>query len=260
MSKILPSFFIGHGSPMNTIEDNQITRGWKKEFTNWEDVQAILLISAHYLTTGTKITSHEKNPIIYDFFGFPEELYFTNYESKGSKEIASKLSDELKIEIDSKTGLDHGSWSILKQIQPPTSIPILQLSLDVYKTIDRHFEFAKELNYLRRQGYLLIGSGNIVHNLNLLNFRNMNEELVWVKEFDSFIRNSFTNQDFESLIYFQNKEKEFRQAHPSIEHYLPFLYIIANLEETDSFYFFNTILQSSISMTSLKIFNKENQE
>lgn len=253
---LFPAYFIGHGSPMNAIEENEYTLEWKDQFSKIPKPKALITISAHYLTKGVHLTSKETNQIVYDFFGFPEELYFTNYKSYGSVEIAKYIKDKIKfteIFLDEKAKLDHGAWSILQQIYPNPNFPILELSLNVLKPITWHYEFAKCLKFLREEEILLIASGNIVHNLSLFNFQFMNEKLDWAENFDNYILNEFQNKNFENIL--EPRNEYLNKSVPSLDHFLPLVYLLAITDEVDKVEIFNKKTLSSISMSSIKISN-----
>ncbi len=246
-----PVCFIGHGSPMNAIEENEFTLTWKKIASLIPKPKAIVCISAHYLKKGVFITSSNEPKIVYDFFGFPDELYFTDYKVQGSDSLASEISEKIKftnIELDPLCGFDHGTWSVLKQMFPNPDFPILQLSLNVMKPMDWHSEFAKSLSVLRKEGILIIGSGNIVHNLGLLNFQRMSEQLDWAIEFDLYIQKNISERKMENLL--NPTHKYFNKSVPTLDHYLPMIYIASMLEKEERVQFFNSKTLSSISMTS----------
>src|SRR2546428_9087131 len=169
----MPVLFVGHGNPMNAIEDNQYTRAWKLIGLNMEKPKAILVVSAHWLTRGTFVTGMLKPRTIHDFGGFPDRLFAVQYPAPGSPELAEEIKQQIKlaqIKLDHEWGLDHGTWSVLAQMFPMADIPVFQLSIDYTKPTSWHYELAKELAFLRNKGVLLMGSGNVVHNLRLADF------------------------------------------------------------------------------------------
>lgn len=252
---LFPAYFIGHGSPMNTIEENEFTGMWKNQISKIPKPKAVICISAHYLRKGTYLSFSDNNELLYDFFGFPEELYFTKYESYGSKKLAEYIKEEIKftdIFLDESAKLDHGTWSVLKQIYPNPDFPVLQFGLNVLKPTNWHFELAKSLKFLREQEILILASGNIVHNLSLLNFQFMNEKLNWAIEFDNFILDEFQNKNFEKLISLDHKNS--RMAVPTLDHYLPLIYLAGITDEKDKVEIFNKKTLSSISMSSVKVY------
>lgn len=167
---LMPVLFLAHGSPMNAIEDNEFSYGWKNAAKSIEKPSAILCISAHWETRGTHITAMERPTTIHDFGGFPEELYMVQYPAPGNPGLAKEIKGIFSLteaDLDEKRGLDHGCWSVVKQMYPEADIPVLQLSLDYYADARRHYELAAELAVLRKKGVLIIGSGNMVHNLGM---------------------------------------------------------------------------------------------
>jgi 4,5-DOPA dioxygenase extradiol len=165
-----PTIFFGHGSPMNAIETNEFTEGWKKALADTPKPQAILVVSAHWQTRGTWITGSENLQTIHDFGGFPQELFDVQYPASGNPKLAKEIAEKVGAQIDMNWGLDHGSWSVLTHIYPHADVPIFQLSLDAGKTPQEHFELGQKLAYLREQNVIILGSGNIVHNLGLLDW------------------------------------------------------------------------------------------
>lgn len=251
-SERMPLLFIGHGSPMNAIEDNVFSRKWVELGKQLPHPQAILSISAHWLTTGTKVTAMEKPRTIHDFGGFPEELFRQEYPAPGSPEIAlsiTGMSHEPLIGQDQSWGLDHGTWSVLNPMFPLADIPVLQLSIDYSKPPEYHFNLAKQLSKLRENGVLVIGSGNMVHNLNMLRF---DEKIPdWSEQFDAQITHWIEEGNDQSIIRFQELGSLAKMAHPTFDHFLPLLYVLGMKSKSDESEFFNTGFQlGSISMRS----------
>ena len=234
-----PVLFIGHGSPMNAIEKNEFSDKWKEIAKKIPKPRAILCISAHWQTEGLGVTAMERPKTIHDFYGFPEELYDIEYKAKGSKKLAEEIKNMIKkfdISLDHEWGLDHGTWSVLINMFPNADIPVLQLSLD-YNLNPKHiFRLGKELSKFREQGILIIGSGNIVHNLMMINPGV--KSFPWAVEFDSFVKKSILKKDYESLIDYE-KHKYSRLAHPTSDHYLPLLYVLGASDKNEEPYFFN---------------------
>jgi 4,5-DOPA dioxygenase extradiol len=251
----MPALFIGHGSPMNAIDDNEFHRSWSELGKNLPRPKAILCISAHWLTKGTKVTAMEQPRTIHDFGGFPESLYAQQYPAKGAKQFVEATQNMVKstqVESDFEWGLDHGTWSVLLPMYPKADIPVFQLSLDYTKPASYHYELAKELKKLRQQGVLIIGSGNIVHNLGMLDFSG--KTFDWAIEFDEKIKELILNKNHKPLINYQSLGKAAQYAVPSNDHYLPLLYTLALQEEKDELSFFNEKTQmGSVSMRSLII-------
>lgn len=248
----MPILFIGHGSPMNAIEDNLFSRKWVELGGQIPNPQAILCISAHWLTSGTQVTAMEKPRTIHDFGGFPEELFRQQYPAPGFPEMAgaiAKMSTEYPVSQNQDWGLDHGTWSVLKPMFPLANIPVLQLSIDYSKPPEYHFELALQLSKLREKGVLVLGSGNIVHNLRQLRF----DESIpdWSLEFDTQIAGWIESGDDRSIVGFQKLGSLAQKAHPTYDHFLPLLYVLGMKSKTDESEFFNTGFQmGSISMRS----------
>jgi len=249
----MPILFVGHGSPMNAIEDNNFNRSWVMLGQNLPRPQAILSISAHWLTKETLVTAMPRPRTIHDFGGFPEELFRQQYPAPGSPEIAAEIREmdtSNSINLDLDWGLDHGTWSVVKPMFPHADIPVIQLSIDYSKPPQFHYELAKQLGKLRKQGVLIMGSGNIVHNLSELRA----DETVpdWAKEFDSKIAQWIGTGDDESIVNFLKLGSLARLAHPTYDHFLPLLYILGLKTKTDLPESFNAAFQlGSISMRSV---------
>lgn len=253
---LMPVLFIGHGSPMNGIENNQYTEGWKKTVENIPEPKAIVVVSAHWETIGTKVTAQAKPPVIYDFGGFPQVLFEAKYDASGSPELAKDIAENLKqklIELDENWGFDHGSWTILRHLYPNANIPVLQLSLNRLQTPQEHFELAKELAFLRKRGVLIIGSGNMVHNLRRINFH-QSGGYSWAADANETFKKLILSGDYSSLVKYENLGNEIAFSVPTPEHYLPLLYTLALKKDDDSVEIFNDAIDlGSISMTSVKI-------
>ncbi len=252
----MPVLFLGHGTPMNAIEENEYTLGFKKVAKNLPKPNAIICVSAHWLTRGTKITAMENPRTIHDFGGFPQELHDVNYPAKGNNELAKETQKlflpDNKIELDHEWGLDHGTWSVLKHLYPNADIPVLQLSIDYYKSAEYHFELAKKLAKLRRKGVLIIGSGNIVHNLKRLDKNTSKYD--WGNEAREKLNKLILDGNFKPLLDYKKLGKEVQLAIPTPDHYFPLIYTLGLKEKKDTIKLFNDSLQNPrISMTSLKI-------
>lgn len=249
-----PVLFIGHGSPMNILADNSFTRDMIKLRIQLPEPKAILVISAHWLTRGTHVTAGEHPEQMYDFFGFPHHLYKCKYHSPGSPPIAGIVVETAGNNIiypDPNRGIDHAAWSVLKHIYPEEKIPVLELSLDVEKEPLYHFELGKKLNELRNNGILIIGSGNIIHNLSLIDVNESAEPFEWAKDFDSLVKTALENNDFNTLIDYHQIGNNARKAIPFNDHYLPLLYILGMTGENEKVKFINESIQhGSISMRS----------
>ncbi|MFN8237146.1 MAG: 4,5-DOPA dioxygenase extradiol [Chitinophagales bacterium] len=258
-SELMPVLFFGHGSPMNAIEDNIFTKGWRESVRDLPKPSVILCISAHWETRGTFVTAMEKPRTIHDFGGFPPELYNVNYPAHGSPELAIEAHNAVtrtNIGLDEHWGLDHGCWSVLIKAYPDADIPVVQLSLDYTQPPQYHFDLAKEIAALRRKGVLIVGSGNIVHNLRMLDWQNQTGGFDWAIEANAKFIELIQQSDYASLINYDRLGKACQLSVPTPEHYLPFLYTMALKDEHEKVTFFNDqLVMGSISMLSLKIDN-----
>ena len=259
MNRRQPVLFIGHGNPMNALSDNSFTKSLKKLSETIEKPKAVLVISAHWQTRGTSITLSDDPRQIYDFYGFPRELYNVVYQPKGKEELSNYIIETLKKEGTVVTGvdywgLDHGSWAILTHIYPEGEIPVLQLSLDSGLDEDSHYELGRKLSFLRDMGVLVIGSGNIVHNLKKMGTATLSEPHSWAVEFDRYIADSISSGSHKDLIDYKKAGECAKLSLPTDEHYLPLLYVVAMQtpgEKTEFLY--DEIHHSSLSMRCLKI-------
>jgi 4,5-DOPA dioxygenase extradiol len=256
----MPVLFVGHGSPMNAIESNEFTKKWQQLGVSLPKPQAILCISAHWETEGTFVTAMAKPKTIHDFGGFPQALFDVQYPAPGSIDLATNTKAMIKqttIGLDEKWGLDHGCWSILKPMFPKADIPVIQMSLDYRKDASYHYNLGKELQELRHKGVLIIGSGNIVHNLGLINWQKMNEPeygFDWALEAKEKLNNFITSGNHQQLIQYKSLGKSVALAVPSPDHFLPLLYTLALKTEKDQLSLFNDkALMGSITMTSVMI-------
>lgn len=249
----MPLLFVGHGSPMNAIENNEFSRKWMALGNELPRPQAILCISAHWLTNGTKVTWMENPRTIHDFGGFPQELFRQQYSAHGFPELAEEiiaLSETELITKDLDWGLDHGTWSVLKPMFPLADIPVVQLSIDYSKPPEYHYRLARQLTKLRDKGVLVIGSGNIVHNLRHLQFDGKVPD--WALEFDNKIAGWIEKGDDDSVVNFLQTGNLAQMAQPTYDHFLPLLYVLGMKSNQDSFEFFNSVFQlGSISMRSV---------
>lgn len=256
----MPILFVGHGNPMNAIEDNQFTQGFKNIASTLPTPSAILCISAHWFINATKVTAMDIPPTIHDFGGFPVELYQQEYPAKGDRKLAEETKKLLApnfVDLDEKWGLDHGCWTILKHLYPNANIPVVQLSIDYTKDANYHFELAKKLFSLRDKGVLIIGSGNIIHNLRLVDWRNFDKDNYghdWAIEARDTINNYLMKGDYKSLINYDKHSKALNLAIPTPDHYLPLLYVLALKQNNENIELFNDkLVAGSLSMTSLKV-------
>ncbi|MFZ1979652.1 MAG: 4,5-DOPA dioxygenase extradiol [Bacteroidota bacterium] len=258
--KRMPVLFLGHGSPMNAVEENEFVDGWKKIAREIPKPKAILCISAHWETKGTCVTAMEKPKTIHDFSGFPKELYEVQYPAPGSPQLAKELKNDIqmtKIALDEKWGLDHGCWSVVKHLYPAADVPIVQMSLNYNGAPQDHYDLAKELSLLRSRGVLIVGSGNMVHNLGLLAWEKLDAAeygYEWALEAGEKMKKYILNGDHRSLIHYQSQGKAFQLAIPTPEHYLPMLYALALREDGEKVSLFNDkTVAGSLAMTSFKI-------
>jgi len=256
----LPVLFVGHGSPMNAIETNSFTESWTKLGEEIPRPSAILSISAHWETQGTQVTVAQKPQTIHDFGGFPKALFDVQYPAEGSPELAYEIKNEVEHEnilLSEKWGLDHGTWSILNHLYPKADIPVIQLSLDYYKSPREHFELAKELASLRRKGVLIMGSGNIVHNLRMIAWDKMHVPEYgydWAIEVNEKVKSLMLSGNFDALVDYKSLGEEMKMAVPSPDHFLPLLYILALKEDDEPMEFFNDrLVMGSLSMLSVKL-------
>ncbi|MBS5980285.1 4,5-DOPA dioxygenase extradiol [Dysgonomonas sp. Marseille-Q5470] len=256
---LMPVVFVGHGTPMNAIEDNEFVHEWNRLGSELPKPRAILCISAHWETRGTFVTAMDMPKTIHDFYGFPRELYNQRYAAPGSQDLSAIVKDHVKaVEFDYEWGLDHGSWSVLKHIYPLADIPVVQLSIDHFKGPEYHYELARELFFLRSKGVLVIGSGNMIHNLRMVKVENgdFNTEYGydWAFELNDIFKNKIQEENHNALIDFSHLHDSARLAIPTPEHYIPLLYILALQQKGEEVRFFNDkVIAGSLSMTSLII-------
>jgi 4,5-DOPA dioxygenase extradiol len=256
----MPVLFLGHGSPMNAIEENEFVDGFRNTARTLPKPTAIICISAHWFTNGTKVTAMEMPQTIHDFGGFPQALFDVQYPAKGNPELAEQtklLLDPTLVELDEKWGLDHGAWSVLRHLYPNADIPVIQLSIDYIKPPQYHFELAQKLSKLRDKGILIIGSGNIVHNLRLVDFHNFHRDdygFDWAIEARSKFNGYLLDGDFQALIDYQKESTAIQLAIPTPEHYLPLIYALGLKQKNEELSLFNDkMIGGSLSMTSVKI-------
>jgi 4,5-DOPA dioxygenase extradiol len=255
----MPVLFLGHGSPMNAIEENEFTEGWRSIGKTIPKPTAVLCISAHWETRGTYVTGTERPKTIHDFGGFPEELYKVQYPAQGSPDLAleiKRLVTNRQVGLDDKWGLDHGCWTVLKHLYPNADIPVIQMSMDYYLNSQQHYDLTKELQILRNKGVLIIGSGNMVHNLGMVAWNKLNNEYGydWAIEAGEKMKKYILNGDHKQLINYKSQGRSFDLAIPTPDHYLPLLYALALQEEGDKVTIFNDKpVGGSLTMTSIKI-------
>lgn len=257
---LMPVLFVGHGSPMNAIEDNVFSKSWQKITQKVEKPRAILCISAHWLTRGSFITAVENPATIHDFGGFPQALFDVQYPAPGLPELAketTQLFPKDLLHLDDEWGLDHGTWSILKHMYPLADVPVLQLSIDYGKPAAYHFELAQYLQKLRRKGVLIVGSGNMIHNLGMVAWNKMNEVNYgydWAIETNEIMKKKILDRDFKAMIDYQSLSTDAKLAIPTPDHYYPLMYTLGLAQKSDSIQLFNDYLVAgSLNMTSVAI-------
>ena len=254
-SEKLPTLFVGHGSPMNAIEDNEFSRAWAEAGQVLPRPRAILCVSAHWETAGTQVTAMERPKTIYDFYGFPQPLYEMRYPAPGSPGLAHLIQNTVRkkeVRLDSEWGFDHGAWSVLRRMFLKADIPVVQLSLDRTREPAFHYELAKELRPLRNKGVLIVGSGNIVHNLRTVVWQD--QAYDWAIEFDATMKQLILSADHDAIIHYPKLGQAARLSVPTDEHFLPLLYILALQDQAEAVEFFtDKVTFGSLSMRSLKI-------
>lgn len=257
---LMPVLFVGHGSPMNGIEDTEFSRRWTQMAKEIPTPKAVLVVSAHWFTRGTKITAMDFPKTIHDFGGFPPELFAVQYPAPGNPSLAKETAGLLhsaKVELDHDWGLDHGTWTIVRHMYPDAKIPVLQLSIDYTKGPQYHYDLAKELHSLRKKGVLIIGSGNMVHNLRLVAWDKLNGPeyaFDWAKTANDKFKELIQEGNHQTLINYSSLGKEALLAVPTSEHYLPLLYTMGLKTSKDKVSFFNDkAVAGSLTMTSVKL-------
>ena len=257
--KKMPVVFIGHGSPMNALANNDFTNHLKSLGQSIPTPKKILMISAHWMTKGVQLQASTNPKMIYDFYGFPEALYKINYPAKGDAFLANQIKLDLhgyQAELDHEWGFDHGNWSILHHMYPEADIPVVQLSLNQnFMNLRDHLVLSRELSKLRAQGILIIGSGNIVHNLRQISRQENAPVMNWAQEFDELIKKSILEKNFEQLLAEDpSMHSLWKMSHPSIEHYLPLLYVLGASDSKENIVFpYEGFELGSLSMRSVLI-------
>ena len=260
MSTKMPVLFVGHGSPMIALEENKFTEGFQQVVKEIPKPDAIICISAHWETSGTFVTAMENPKTIHDFGGFPRELYEVKYPAPGNPKLVQEIINtirQLTVEPDYHWGLDHGAWTVLKHLYPNADIPVVQLSLNKNLTPLEHYNLAKELSVFREQNILIIGSGNMVHNLRLLDWQRINDDnygFDWAISAAEKMNNYIASGNHQPLIDYKTQGTDFQLSIPTPEHYLPMLYILALKTDDENVKCFNHgFVGGSLVMTSLKI-------
>ena len=259
----MPVLFIGHGNPMNAIEENSFVEGFRATAKRLPKPTAIVCVSAHWETKGTQVTAMEKPQTIHDFGGFPDALFAVQYPAPGNPALAKTVQEILAptpVTLDQEWGLDHGTWTTLKHFFPKADVPIIQLSLDYTLSTQQHYELAKKLQTLRSKGVLIVGSGNIIHNLRLVDFRNINKEnygFDWAIEARELTNKWILEGNHQALIDYKKQGNALQLAAPTPDHFLPLLYTLGLQEKTDHLELFNDkLVAGSLSMTSVIMSDK----
>ncbi len=251
----MPLLFVGHGNPMYAISENKYRKVWEEMGIKLPHPKAILCISAHWLTNGTSMAMTDRPKTIHDFGGFPKELFDVQYPAPGAPDYAKMAVSgiqSIKVHEDFEWGLDHGAWSVLKNMYPQADVPIFQMSIDYQKSPQYHFNLARELSALRSKGVLIISSGNVVHNLGMIKWDGNSQPYDWALEFDAIVKKSIEDNNPTTLIEYQKLGKIATMAHPTNDHYLPLMYTLGLRDAKDKFQFFNDSLDmGSMSMRSV---------
>ncbi len=252
----MPLLFVGHGNPMNAITDNEFSRGWREAAKSLPRPAAVLCVSAHWETRGTYVTAMEKPPTIHDFGGFPPELYQVQYPAPGSPALADETKRTIQgtdVGLDYEWGLDHGCWSVLRHLFPEGDVPVIELSLDRTKPPAWHVDLAKQLAPLRRKGVLITGSGNMVHNLRLVEWEAA-DGFDWALKANDLLKKLIAGNETQRLADYRSLGREVEMAVPTPEHFIPLLYALGLREEKEGVSFFNDRTElGAISMTSFRI-------
>jgi 4,5-DOPA dioxygenase extradiol len=256
----MPVLIIGHGSPMNGIEDTEFSRTWHKMGQEITKPKAVLVVSAHWLSKGTHITAMDNPRTIHDFGGFPQALFDVQYPAPGNPALAeetAKLITSTNVGLDHDWGLDHGTWTVVRHMYPDADIPVLQLSIDYNKPPQYHYDLAKQLSALRKKGVLIIGSGNMVHNLRMVDWKRLSEPnygFDWAIEMNSIFKEKIGNGDHISLINYEKLNKAATLAIPTPDHYYPLLYSLGLQDSKDGISFFNDkMVGGSLNMLGVRI-------
>ena len=256
---LMPVLFIGHGSPMNGIEDTEFSRRWTQMAKEIPTPKAVLVVSAHWFTKGTQITAMDFPKTIHDFGGFPQELFDVQYQAPGNPALAKETAELLhsaNVTLDHDWGLDHGTWTVVRHMYPEAKIPVLQLSIDYTKGAQYHYDLAKELYALRQKGVLIIGSGNMVHNLRMVAWDKMKEPgygYDWALQMNDKFKYLISAGDHKQLINYESMGREASLAIPTPEHYLPLMYTLGLKGSKDDLLFFNDkVVGGSLTMTSVR--------
>lgn len=248
----MPALFIGHGSPMNAIEDNVFTQNWENSAKKIGRPQAILSVSAHWYVRGSRVNDDIAPKTIYDMYGFPDELYEVEYNAPGAPALAKKTAALISAgaKIDNSWGLDHGTWSVLRRMYPEADIPVYQLSVNSDLSAAEHFHIGEEISALRDEGILILGSGNVVHNLRMLDWDMRGGGYPWAEKFDDYIKQNILARRFENVVDCSGFGDDWRYAVPMPDHFSPLLYVLGALGDDDEITVFNdACMMGGLSMT-----------
>jgi 4,5-DOPA dioxygenase extradiol len=256
----MPVLFVGHGSPMNAIETNEFSLGWERMAKEIPQPSAVLCISAHWLTRGTHVTAMEHPKTIHDFGGFPPELFAVEYPAPGDPKLAAEtvaLITKTNAGLDHEWGLDHGTWSVVRRMYPDAKIPVLQLSIDYDQPAQYHYDLAKDLASLRKKGVLIIGSGNMVHNLRMIAWDKMDTPdygFDWANEMNATFKKLIAENNHTKLIHYQDLGPAAKLAIPTPDHYYPLMYVLGLKDAKEDVVFFNDKpAMGSVTMTSVRV-------
>jgi len=253
----MPVLFVGHGSPMNGIQENEFSTTWRSLGRRLPKPSAVLIISAHWYTPGTFVTAMEAPPTIHDFYGFPKALHEVQYDAPGSPALAAETAQLIKsteTQLSHEWGLDHGAWSVVMNMYPDADVPMIQMSIDYTQSPQWHYDLAKELSALRNKGVLILGSGNMIHNLRIMDWQLSNQGYDWADELNTIFKKHIAAGSHQYLINYETLGKAASMAIPTPEHYLPMLYAVGLQDKADDVSFFNDkTVMGSVSMTSFAI-------
>lgn len=252
----MPVLFVGHGSPMNAIESNQFSREWQELGRKIPRPKAVLSISAHWYTDGLRTSDLTHPQLVYDMYGFPEQLYALKYPVEGSVELANSLKNTFPnaLIIDNNWGIDHGTWSVMKHMFPNADVPVVQLSIDSRYTLEEHFKLGQVLKKFRDEEILIMGSGNVVHNLAKIRW-DLDKGFDWAYEFDEYIKKHVIERNFEHVIQYKHAGESSKSAFYTLEHFIPLLYVLGCSDEKDQVEVFNNAcIMGSMSMTGYRFY------
>jgi 4,5-DOPA dioxygenase extradiol len=253
----MPALFVGHGSPMNTLTDNRCTQAWRRIGQALPRPLAILAVSAHWYMPQLAVTAMAEPETIHDFYGFPQALFEFEYPAPGSPALAARVRDLLQpfeVDADMSWGIDHGSWSVLAHLFPAADIPVVQLSIDRSRPAQFHYDLGKRLAPLRDEGVLILGSGNVVHNLGMLAWDRPDAAFDWAQRFEQAVKDRLARRDHAPLVSWDSLDPQARLAVPTPEHYLPLLYAIATQQDDEAVSFpVDGIEMGSLSMLTVAL-------